>query len=98
VWFVLPGVVLTLYKNINCDNEGDAKCLLSKKWSNGRNALTLSPLDAAAPSLICWKVPGWRTVTAAVSVAKNKVVVELTNMSFANFVVLDMKKMQLMMK
>jgi hypothetical protein len=30
VWFVLPDVVLTLYKNINCDNEGEAKCLLSK--------------------------------------------------------------------
>jgi hypothetical protein len=31
-------------------------------------------------------------------VAANKVVVELTNTSFANFIVLDMKKMQLMMK
>ena len=69
-----------------------------RNWSNGQNALTLSPLDAAAPLLICWKVPWWRTATAAVSVAANKVVVELTNVSFANFIVLDMKKMQRMMK
>jgi hypothetical protein len=43
--------------------------------------------DTAAPSLICSKVPGWSTVTAAVSVAANEVVVELTNMSFAIFIV-----------
>jgi hypothetical protein len=48
--------------------------------------------------LICWKVPGWRTAAAVVSVAANEVVVELTNVSFANFIVLDIKKMQLMMK
>jgi len=39
--------------------------------------------DAAAPSLICSKVPRWRTVTAAVPVAANKVVVEPTNVSIA---------------
>jgi hypothetical protein len=48
--------------------------------------------DAAAPSLICSKVSGWSTVTAAVSVAANEVVVELTNMSFAIFIVFDMKR------
>jgi hypothetical protein len=52
--------------------------------------------DAAAPSLICSKVPRGRTVAGAVSVAANKVVVELTNVSFAIFIVFVHEKMQLM--
>ena len=58
---------------------------------NGANELNAYSLfriyNAAAPSLICLKVRGWSTVTAAVSVAANEVVVELTNMSFAIFIV-----------
>jgi hypothetical protein len=45
--------------------------------------------DTAAPSLSCSKSLGGRTVAAAASVAANEVVVELTNMSFAIFIVFE---------
>jgi hypothetical protein len=46
--------------------------------------------DAAAPSLSCLKSMGGSTVAAAAaSVAANEVVVELTNMSFAIFIVFE---------
>ena len=48
--------------------------------------------DTAAPSLSCSKSLGGRTVAAAASKAANEVVVEPTNVSFAIFIVFDMKR------
>jgi hypothetical protein len=48
--------------------------------------------DASAPSLSYSKGLGGRTVAEAVSVAANKVVVELTSVSFAIFIVFDMRR------
>jgi hypothetical protein len=60
-----------------------------KNGANQPNALIFCLSDAAAPLLSCSKSIGGSTVAAAASVAANKVVVELTNMSLAIFIVFE---------